>query len=71
MTTGASGLLTPVFDSYLLGASALAAMSLGALLYTVAGQGEWTMEGARAPTSVDRGPEHLIAGSRQEMKLTQ
>jgi hypothetical protein len=56
---------------YLLGASALAAMSLGALLYTVTGQGEWEVEGARAQTSADRRPEHLSARYREQMKLTQ
>ncbi len=60
-----------MFYSYLLGASALAAVSLGALLYTVAGQPEWKVEGAQPPTSVDRGPEHLSARYREQMALTQ
>jgi hypothetical protein len=60
-----------VFYSYLLSATALATVSLGALLYTVAGQPEWKMEGAQAPTSVDQRPEHLSARYRELMKLTQ
>ena len=60
-----------MFYSYLLSASALAAVSLGALVYTVAGPGEWTVEGAQAPTSADRRPEHLSARYRAQMKLTQ
>ena len=57
--------------SYLLSASALAAMSLGALLYTVAGQSERKVEGAQPRTSVDQRPEHLSARYREQMKLTQ
>jgi peptidoglycan hydrolase-like protein with peptidoglycan-binding domain len=60
-----------MFYSYLLSASVLAAVSLGAVLYTVAGQGEWKVEGAQARTSVDRRPEHLSARYREQMKLTQ
>jgi peptidoglycan hydrolase-like protein with peptidoglycan-binding domain len=60
-----------VFYSYFLSASALAAVSLGAVFYTVTGHGERTVEGAQAPTSADRGPEHLIARYREQMKLTQ
>jgi peptidoglycan hydrolase-like protein with peptidoglycan-binding domain len=59
-----------MFYSYLLSGSALAAVSLGALLYTVTGHGERTVEGAQAPTSADRRPEHL-ARYREQMKLTQ
>ena len=36
-----------MFYSYLLSAAALAAMGLGALLYTAAGQGERKVEGAQ------------------------
>ncbi|SRR5712692_364547 len=60
-----------MFYSYLLSASALAAASLGALLYTVDGQVEGRVEGAQARTSIDRGPEHLSAQYREQMKLTQ
>jgi peptidoglycan hydrolase-like protein with peptidoglycan-binding domain len=60
-----------MFYSYLLRASALAAMSLGALLYTVAGQPEWKMEGAQATTNGDQRPEHFSARYREQMKLTQ
>jgi peptidoglycan hydrolase-like protein with peptidoglycan-binding domain len=59
-----------MFYSYLLSASALAAVSLGALLYTVTGHGERTVAGAQAPTSADRRPEHL-ARYQEQMKLTQ
>jgi peptidoglycan hydrolase-like protein with peptidoglycan-binding domain len=57
--------------SYFLSASAIAALSLGAVLYTLTGHGERTVEGAQAPTSTDRGPEHLVARYREQMKLTQ
>lgn len=60
-----------MFYSYLLSASTLAALSLGALLYTVPGHGERTVEGRQAPTSADRRPEHLTARYREQMKLTQ
>jgi peptidoglycan hydrolase-like protein with peptidoglycan-binding domain len=60
-----------MFYSYLLSGSALAAVSLGALLYTVTGHGERTVEGAQAPTSADRRPEHFSARYREQMKLTQ
>ncbi len=60
-----------MFYPYLLTASALAAMSLGALLYTVAGQGERKVEGAQPQTSVDQRPEHFSARYREQMKLTQ
>jgi peptidoglycan hydrolase-like protein with peptidoglycan-binding domain len=60
-----------MFYSYFLSASALAAVSLGAALYTVTGHGEQTVEGAQAPTNTDRGPEHLTARYREQMKLTQ
>ena len=60
-----------MFYSYFLSASALAAVSLGAALYTVTGHGEQTVEGAQAPTSTDRGPEHLVARYQEQMKLTQ
>jgi peptidoglycan hydrolase-like protein with peptidoglycan-binding domain len=54
-----------MFYSYLLSASVLAAMSLGALLYAVPGEGE------RPRASADRRPEHLSARYREQMKLTQ
>jgi hypothetical protein len=54
--------LTPMFYSYLLSASAFAAMSLGALLYTVAGPGEWKVEGAQARTG--RAASHGSGESR-------
>ena len=60
-----------MFYSYFLSASALAAVSLGAVLYMVSDQEERTVEAAQAPTSVDRGPEHLTARYREQMKLTQ
>ena len=60
-----------MFYSYFLSASALAAVSLGAALYTVTGHGEQTVEGAQAPTSADRGSEPLVARYREQMKLTQ
>ena len=50
-----------MFYSYFLSASALAAVSLGAVLYTVTGHGEGMVEGAQAPRSAARGPEPLIA----------
>lgn len=60
-----------MFYSYLLSASALVAVSLGAVLYTVTGDGERTGQGAQALTNAARGPEHLIARYREQMKLTQ
>jgi len=60
-----------MFYSYFASASALAAMSLGALLYTVAGQREQKREGTQSPTSVDQRPEHFSARYREQMKLTQ
>jgi peptidoglycan hydrolase-like protein with peptidoglycan-binding domain len=60
-----------MFYSYLLSASPVAAVSLGTLLYTVAGQGEPGVEGMPAPTSADRRAEHLSAQHREQMKLTQ
>jgi peptidoglycan hydrolase-like protein with peptidoglycan-binding domain len=60
-----------MFYSYFLSASALAAVSLGAVLYTVTGHGDGTVEGAPAPTSADRRPDDLIARYRDQMKLTQ
>lgn len=60
-----------MFYSYLLSASALAVMSLGALLYTVAGQRELMVESAQPPTSADQRPEDFSARYREQMKLTQ
>jgi len=60
-----------MFYSYLLSASALAAVSLGALLYAVAGQGEGEVEGVRVRASAVRRPEDLTARYREQMKLTQ
>ncbi len=60
-----------MFYSYLLSASALAAMSLGALFYTVTGHHERTVEGAQAPATANRRPEHLSARYREQMELTQ
>jgi peptidoglycan hydrolase-like protein with peptidoglycan-binding domain len=60
-----------MFYSYFLSASALAAVTLSAALYTVTGHGEQTVEGPQAPTSADRGPEHLTARYREQMKLMQ
>ena len=71
LTARAQGPLTPMFYSYFLSASALAAVSLGAVLYTVTGAGDGIVEGAPAPTSTARGPELLIARYREQMKLTQ
>ena len=61
----------PFFYSYVLSGSALAAVSLGALLYTVTSYGKGTLEGAQTPTSADRRPEHLIAQYLEQMKLMQ
>ena len=60
-----------MFYSYLLSASALAAASLGALLYAVAGEGTGPMEGAPPRASDDRRSEHLSARYREQMTLTQ
>ena len=60
-----------MFYSYFLSASALAAVSLGTVLYAVTGHGQGIVEGAQAPTSAARGPELLIARYREQMKLTQ
>jgi peptidoglycan hydrolase-like protein with peptidoglycan-binding domain len=60
-----------MFYSYLLSASALAAVSLGALLYAVPGEGERTEEGAQPRGNADRRPEHLSARYREQMTLTQ
>jgi peptidoglycan hydrolase-like protein with peptidoglycan-binding domain len=60
-----------MFYSYLLSASGLAAVSLGALLYTVAGQVERKVEDAQGRTSADRRPERLSSRYREQMKLTQ
>ena len=60
-----------MFYAYLLSVSALAAVSLGTLLYTGAGQRDRIVEGAQAPTSADRRPEQLSARYREQMKLTQ
>lgn len=60
----------PMFYSYLLSASAVAAVSLGALLYAVPGEGERTVETAQR-ASADRRPEHLSARYREQMKLIQ
>ena len=60
-----------MFYSYFLSASALAAVSLGAVLYAVTSHGDGMVEGAQAPTSAARGPELLIARYREQMKLTQ
>jgi hypothetical protein len=43
-----------MFHSYLVSASELAAVGLGALLYTVTGASERTVNDAQAPTSGDR-----------------
>jgi peptidoglycan hydrolase-like protein with peptidoglycan-binding domain len=60
-----------MFYVYFLSASALATVTLGAVLYTVTGPGEGMVEGAQAPTSAARGPELLVARYREQMKLTQ
>jgi peptidoglycan hydrolase-like protein with peptidoglycan-binding domain len=60
-----------MFYSYLLSASALAAVSLGALLYAVPGEGERTEEGGQPRRNADRRPEHLSARYREQMTLTQ
>jgi len=57
--------------SYLLSTSVLAAMSLGALLYAVPGEGERAVEGAQAQANAGRRPEHLSARYRDQMKLVQ
>jgi len=60
-----------MFYSYFLSASALAAVSLGAVLYTVTDHGEGIVEGPQAPTSAAPAPELLMARYREQMKLTQ
>ena len=60
-----------MFHPYLLSASALATVSLGALLYAVAGSGDRTAQGAQAPMSADWQPEHLSARYREQLTLTQ
>jgi peptidoglycan hydrolase-like protein with peptidoglycan-binding domain len=60
-----------MFYSYFLSACVVAAVSLGAVLYTVTGHGEGMVEGAQAPRSAARGPEHLVARYREQMKITQ
>jgi peptidoglycan hydrolase-like protein with peptidoglycan-binding domain len=60
-----------MFSLYFLSAAGLATVSLGALLYTATGQGDWKVEGAQAPTSVAQRPEHLSARYREQVKLTQ
>jgi peptidoglycan hydrolase-like protein with peptidoglycan-binding domain len=56
---------------YLLSASTLTAMSLGALLYAVAGQAERKVEGAAPEASVEGRPEQLSARYREQMTLVQ
>ena len=60
-----------MFYSYFLSASALAAVSLGAVLYMVTDHTEGMVEGPQAPTSAAPGPELLMARYREQMKLTQ
>jgi peptidoglycan hydrolase-like protein with peptidoglycan-binding domain len=57
-----------MFYSYLLSAFALAAVSVTALLYTVAGEGE---RPAPARVSVDRRAEEFSARYREQLTLTQ
>jgi peptidoglycan hydrolase-like protein with peptidoglycan-binding domain len=59
---------------YLLSASALAALSMlsvGVLLYTVAGQGGQNVEAWQVPASADRSPADLSARYRRQMTLAQ
>jgi peptidoglycan hydrolase-like protein with peptidoglycan-binding domain len=60
-----------MFYSYLLSASLLAAASLGALLFVVAGEGERMVEAAQPRAGADRRSERLAARYREQMKLTQ
>jgi len=63
-----------MFHPYLLGASALTALSMlsvGILLYTVAGPGEQNVEAVQAPASVDRSPADPTARYRSQMTLAQ
>jgi peptidoglycan hydrolase-like protein with peptidoglycan-binding domain len=57
-----------------LSASALAALSMlsvGVLLYTVAGQGGWNLEAVQVPASVDGSPADPSARYRRQMTLAQ
>jgi peptidoglycan hydrolase-like protein with peptidoglycan-binding domain len=60
-----------MFYSYLLSASALAIMSLGALFYAGPGEGERAVDGAPPRANADWRPEHLSARYRDQLKLTQ
>ncbi len=60
-----------MFHSYLLSVSALAAVGLGALLYTLTGYSERAVEGSPALAGADRRPELLVARYREQMKLAQ
>jgi peptidoglycan hydrolase-like protein with peptidoglycan-binding domain len=60
-----------MFYSYLLSASALATVSLGVLLYAVAGQGAREGEGVQVRAGAVRRPEELTARYRDQTKLTQ
>jgi hypothetical protein len=59
---------------YVFGASVLAALSIlsvGVLLYAVAGQGGRNLEAAQVPASVDRPPAAPFARYRSQMTLVQ
>jgi hypothetical protein len=59
---------------YVFGASVLAALSIlsvGVLLYAVAGQGGRNLEAAQVPASVDRPPADPFARYRSQMTLVQ
>jgi hypothetical protein len=59
---------------YVFGASVLAALSIlsvGVLLYAVAGQGGRNLEAAQVPASVDRPPADPFARYRSQMTLLQ
>ena len=58
----------------ILGVSVLAALSMlsvGVLLYAVAGQGGRNLEAVQVPASVDRPPADPFAGYRSQMTLAQ
>lgn len=63
-----------MLHSYLLSASALAALSMlsvGVLLYTVVGQGGQNVEAVQVPAGVDLSPADPFARYRSQMTLAQ
>jgi hypothetical protein len=67
-------LVIRMLHSYLLSASALAALSMlsvGVLLYTVVGQVAQNVEAVQVPAGVDRSPADPFARYRNQMTLAQ